>query len=716
MEALTHIVCQSCGADVELTPGLLTATCQYCGSAVSLLKPTAEAELKIEFIVPAAVSQAELRAMAHTLMVKPETVPDDILDASQVEEETFVYVPCFLGEGTFVSRWSASFGFDRQEAYTEYENYTDSRGNSRSRPVTRYRTVTDWRPASGTASGSFRRVCCAAGSDQLPPKAVALVEGRIPSQGAVPYDQVLMTGYAPLDFNQDAKGATSYILGLVAKQDAIQAARQHAKGDRQRDWAADADVTFSTPVKAGFLPLGRFVFSYGGSEYKILAEGVALGAHLADPMPVDAGRQKMKTRGYLPLLFVAMVFGLACLGVYGNLLDFSDTLIPLAASGIIALLFGMLRSRSISSFSRLKRGASLAAKKLEITDGSNPLPEVERAKLLADSQPPVRPFLARTESDRLKFLVVTVVSVIVMAFGFDFRNFTRSLSRPPSRSAGVSSPPAAPSVPSSPSSSASSSPSSSASSSRSSSASSSRSSSASSSPSSSASSSPSSQADGGGAGTSTGGGSSGSPAVPAVISGRAVYDLADLRCGGSPVVCRTPAGRPADGLVYEPRRGPGGKRLLSTLTAFRGGAPEGPRLYFDQDMSLTKVINYRNGEPEGLALELHPPLDGGSQRVSRLLPLSRGTIQGTVLELDDNGKLLRSAEYVAGRESGMVVEYYPDGSVKSRARVDDYASNQANYAQGQVFQEMPKIQQPELFRSVLEQVGPLVEAAAEITG
>ncbi|MDR1297380.1 MAG: hypothetical protein LBO05_08425 [Deltaproteobacteria bacterium] len=709
MEALTHIVCQSCGADVELTPGVLTATCQYCGSAVSLLKPTAEAELKIEFIVPAAVSQAELRAMAHTLMVKPETVPDDILDASQVEEETFVYVPCFLGEGTFVSRWSASFGFDRQEAYTDYENYTDSRGNSRSRPVTRYRTVTDWRPASGTASGSFRRVCCAAGSDQLPPEAVGLVEGRIPSQGAVPYDQVLMTGYAPLDFNQDAKGATSYIRGLVAQRDAVQAARQHAKGDRQRDWAADADVTFSTPVKAGFLPLGRFVFSYGGSEYKILAEGVALGAHLADPMPVDAGRQKMKTKGYLPLLFVALVFGLACLGVSGNLLDFSDTPIPLAASGIIALLFGMLRSRSISSFSRLKRGASLAAKKLEITDGSNPLPEVERAKLLADSQPPVRPFLAETESDRLKFLVVTVVSVIVMAFGFDYRNFTRSLSRPPSRSAGVSSPPAAQSVPSSPSSSAPSSPSPSSSAPSSPS----PSSSASSSPSPS---SPSSQADGGGAVTSTGGGSSGSPAVPAMISGRAIYDLADLRCGGSPGVCRTPAGRPADGLVYEPRRGQGGKRLLSTITAYRDGAPEGPRLFFDQNMNLTKVVNYQNGEPEGLALELHPPLNGGSQRVSRLLPLSRGTTQGTVLELDSSGKLLRSAEYVAGRESGMVVEFYPDGSVKSRARVGDYANNLANYAQGQVFQEMPKIQQPELFRSILEQVGPLVEAAAEITG
>lgn len=62
--------------------------------------------------------------------------------------------------GGYEATWSASFGYDREEQYTVFEEvkYTDQNNNVyyKKEPLTKNKTVTDWRPLNGSDVGDFK--------------------------------------------------------------------------------------------------------------------------------------------------------------------------------------------------------------------------------------------------------------------------------------------------------------------------------------------------------------------------------------------------------------------------------------------------------------------------------------------------------------------------------------------------------------------------------
>ncbi|MDR2386217.1 MAG: hypothetical protein LBE80_01360, partial [Deltaproteobacteria bacterium] len=420
MDALTHISCPNCGGDVEIKPGLLSLTCPYCDSQIPLVTPKDEPNLIIDFLIPVGVSQTDLTSLAHSLMIAPETAPDDILEKSQVEESTFYYVPCYQGEGKFDCSWSATFGFDRQEPYTDYVTRTDSKGRTRSEPVTRYRTVTDWRPASGTGAARFSRLICAADSKQLPQAVSDLLQEVIPFQPIV-FNQALMGGLAGLDFAYSPEQGQSALSRRVQDKDGKDFAYKRAQGDHQRDWAIDSVVTFDGPVKAGYLPVGKFVFSYGGKNYTIWAEGTKLSHNLKDDMPIDYDRKRKISFGYRPfqfsLLAAAVSVGLAMFAVSSRF-NWNPLMWTAAITLGVSLIYALIRSSAISRYSKGLREASLAAKQLELSDATNPKSDQERRALLEKSQPKPRGFFARTDGDKPLILTMLFLFVIAIAISF----------------------------------------------------------------------------------------------------------------------------------------------------------------------------------------------------------------------------------------------------------------------------------------------------------
>ncbi|MDR2366930.1 MAG: hypothetical protein LBF58_02285 [Deltaproteobacteria bacterium] len=420
MDAMTHISCPGCGAEVELQPGLPAVTCPYCENRIPLVAPREEAPLTVEFMIPVGADRAALTSLAHTLMIAPDDVPDDILDGSKIEEATFCYVPCFMGQGKFDCHWSATFGFDRKEPYTDYVSKIEGGGRSRMVPVTRYRTVTDWRPASGSGSARFLRLICAADPAALGPGVPEMLQDTVPFQ-PVAYNQALMGGYPCMDFAHGPDQGGFALENMVQNEDAKVFAHKRAQGDRQRDWTVDAMVTFDGPVKAGYMPLGRFVFSYGGNNYNIWAEGTKLGGYLHDRLPVDTGKSSIKSKGYMPLWVTLAAVVLVIVGSFaGVLTDYSGGPVAVTSIGaiIIATLFGGLRSRAITAHSKALREASLAAKRLELTDASGPLPDAERRRLMDESQPPEKSFFAKTENDRLLLPILAGACVLAILFAY----------------------------------------------------------------------------------------------------------------------------------------------------------------------------------------------------------------------------------------------------------------------------------------------------------
>jgi DNA-directed RNA polymerase subunit RPC12/RpoP len=709
MDALTHIRCPHCGAEVELKPGLLTLKCDYCDNEISLVKPQEETPLNIDFLVPVGVDKNKLTALAHSVMIAPETVPDDILEKSQVEELNFYYVPCYMGSGKFDCHWSASFGFDRQEPYTDYETRFD-KGKSYREPVTRYRTVTDWRPASGTGSGKFQRLINAVDSKAVPSNIAEMLQNKVPFQPIV-YDQTMMGGYSSYDFVYTPEQGTSALEKMVQNEDATFFAYKRAQGQHQRDWSIDAMVTFDGPIKAGFLPLGKFVFSYNGKNYGIWAEGTSLSSYLTDTLPVDTSRKSKKSKGYIPF-WLTLVAVIVSFFLSSSDMVRIDSMIPMGIALLFTFIFGVWRSKAISGFSRRVREASLAGKQLELTDSTSPLTDLERRALLEKSQPPVKPFMARTDRDLKLFLIVLGISCLIFLFSFKYLSpahlrsgpssqpqwaeaeknidqpttdsptnfydqsvpepttdsrsnfYDQSEPEPTSDSHSNSYDQSVPEPPTY------------------------------------------SQSDLNSARSETG--TQGSETIDSL------YNADDINCYGSPPRnCSSSQGL-ITGLLYRYLDHPGSPKTLSYLGRYKNGLPDGPMIYFNEDSSLNYVDNYREGVPYGLYFSLSEKKDSNSsQSIAILAPVENGQINGTVFSFDEDYNIASTVYYRDGTPNGDSVDYYSDGSVKAKSTYQDGVpvGSRQTYSVGQLREEPPRIDKNDLLNEVLNDVIKMVEEA-----
>ncbi|MDR2366929.1 MAG: hypothetical protein LBF58_02280 [Deltaproteobacteria bacterium] len=692
MDALTHITCPGCGADVELKPGQLTVTCPYCDNKISLVTPREETPLTIEFMVPVGADKAALTSLAHSLMIAPDNVPDDILDNSKIEEATFCYVPCFMGQGKFDCHWSATFGFDRQEPYTDYVSRTDSNGRTRQVPVTRYRTVTDWRPASGTGSAKFLRMVSAADPKELGPNVPEMLQNTVPFQPIV-YNQALMGGYPCLDFAYSPDQGGFALENMVQNEDATVFAHKRAQGDRQRDWTIDAIVTFDGPVKAGFIPLAKFAFSYEGKKYNVWAEGTKLGGYLHDAFPVDKGRSSKKAKGFVPLWVTLGGVALIVIGTLADVLPGYEsgavTYVSVAAL-FVTLLFGIIRSGSISGHSKRLREASFAAKQLELTDATNPRPDEERRRLLEKSQKPVKPFFAKTEDDGLLLPIMSGVCLLALIVALIIGRVSHTNLYEPSHAstqstgdygaAGERAPGPAPGpipVPDPPGR---------------------------------AEPAPSQAA-------SLGPDPSAGPDRVAGVSGE--YSLDELFCPDEPPeYCLAPDG-PANGVVYSPRKGRGpGDHKIEYLVKYRDGLPEGVKVYFDKAGDVTEAISYRGGKPNGLRINFHPSQGGEPQKISRLSECRDGRLDGLDYRFDRSGEILSVSRFRGGAPEGESVEYYPDGSVRTKSRYSggNLVGQTQSFSQGSLREPPPEFTQMPLLMEIDGEATEMISTSTRLEG
>jgi hypothetical protein len=146
--------CNSCGAEIVFEAGKQSLTCPFCGAVNQVARPEDALETSFDRIVPITVTPHELDNRLYAYMASGEFTPDDMIEASTITLRERYYVPAFAFKVDYQATWTASFGFDRQEAYTAYRNVT-SNGHTRQEAYTAYKTVTDWRPANGVDSGIF---------------------------------------------------------------------------------------------------------------------------------------------------------------------------------------------------------------------------------------------------------------------------------------------------------------------------------------------------------------------------------------------------------------------------------------------------------------------------------------------------------------------------------------------------------------------------------
>ena len=448
--------CNSCGAEIEYEAGSQSLKCPYCGAVNEIKRAEDQVPRTVEKIIPLTVTQDDLEKRAYAYMAGGNYTPDDMLEAATFTKRELLYVPAYLFKVTYEATWTASFGYDRTEHYTEYVTVTKRSGNhsyETQEPRTKTKTVTDWRPANGVDSGIFpvstyagkklfesrRSIKADKESADLPknhgkswigslanklesfadkkstevatalaqksaPLPAELVPYAISKGGITEFNPSFLKGVEAENFSVSETNAYNSLKSEISAN-IDQRVEKHGQGDHQRDWHWNASMSHITNTL--YVPICHAVFDYQGTEYHVWIDGMGEDGIRADVLPEDKGRKNLVQNGFLP---VGMGFVIWILSLKDGLASFPGFV-------IVALLAGyaVLRRWQIIGYSKKIRDSLLT----QIHASSSTIQGAsvdEKNNVARAFQRPEKPFFAKTHHDKFVLPVLTLLAVVGVFF------------------------------------------------------------------------------------------------------------------------------------------------------------------------------------------------------------------------------------------------------------------------------------------------------------
>ena len=380
--------CNSCGAEIAFEAGRQSLTCPFCGAINKIERPEDALETAFDRIVPITVTPHELDNRLYAYMASGNFTPDDMIEASTITLRERYYVPAFAFKVDYEATWTASFGFDRQEPYTAYRNVT-SNGRTRQEAYTAYKTVTDWRPANGVEAGIFDVAGYAGSQLNGSPLAPAyLVVHAVMNGSSTEYNPSYTKGFEVEGFSVPEKKVFESLNGEI-NANIDQRVKNHAQGDKQRDWHWNARMSHDTTTY--LVPICHAAFQYSDKEYHVWVGGHDVDTIRADELPVDKDKQKAANIGFMP-------GALGLITAIGSAYYWSFVWSSLIATGV-AFGYGFLRRKALIDYSKSIRNSLLI--QMQASNRASTLSDEEQDKVAKAFQRPERPFFAKIHRDKI---------------------------------------------------------------------------------------------------------------------------------------------------------------------------------------------------------------------------------------------------------------------------------------------------------------------------
>ena len=380
--------CNSCGAEIAFEAGRQSLTCPFCGAVNKIERPEDALETAFDRIVPITITPHELDNRLYAYMASGNFTPDDMIEASTITLRERYYVPAFAFKVDYEATWTASFGFDRQEPYTAYRNVT-SNGRTRQEAYTAYKTVTDWRPANGVEAGIFDVAGYAGSQLNGSPLAPAyLVVHAVMNGSSTEYNPSFTKGFEVEGFSVPEKKVFESLNGEI-NANIDQRVKNHAQGDKQRDWHWNARMSHDTTTY--LVPICHAAFQYGDKEYHVWVGGHDVDTIRADELPVDKNKQKAANIGFMP-------GALGLITAIGSAYYWSFVWSSLIATGV-AFGYGFLRRKALIDYSKSIRNSLLI--QMQASNRASTLSDEVQDKVAKAFQRPERPFFAKIHRDKI---------------------------------------------------------------------------------------------------------------------------------------------------------------------------------------------------------------------------------------------------------------------------------------------------------------------------
>lgn len=401
-ENTLNLSCSKCGAKQTYSPGQSVLKCEFCGAETEIPREEnilAEVE-ESDYIVPLTVDKKNLESVTQSYMVTGEFTPDDILEKAIITKQWLHYVPTYLFSGSYDASWTATFGYDRTEHYTEYVTKYDN-GRSWKEPVTKTKTVTDWRPMNGSDTGDF--VVQVYAGIKLDARAVNLIEDASLKDKLTGFKSDYLIGFEIEKYEIREKDAYSNSAQSTVNSIIDRSVKTHGQGDRQRDWHWTANIDKTT--EKVLMPVAHSIFEYGGKEYHVWIDGSDQSRMVGDNLPVDENKKKAANKGFIPLgvVITTIIGALVLEGDIFNWMTFIALILTAAYAG--------LRKKQMVDYSKTIRQAMLLQKQAASTNTVN-MSDEDKTALTSTYQKPKLPIFADTSKDKFYLSGLSIAGVL----------------------------------------------------------------------------------------------------------------------------------------------------------------------------------------------------------------------------------------------------------------------------------------------------------------
>lgn len=297
--------CDSCGAEISLAEGALTATCPFCTSNRVNLRPAVSDNLRPRFLIPFKVTTDVVRQRTREWLGKGWFHPSGLASSSAIDHFTGVYLSFWTFDADMSSDWNAEVGYERQERF-----YDASAKEWRSR------TVIDWRWEKGHVNTGVRDLLIA-GTSRL---------SRLILEKLYPFDLNDLVAYSP-DFLAGWQAQTYDIPLPQAWETGKAAMREKARAACYADIPTQHVRNFS--MKADF----------SDETWRYLLLPVYVSAYIFDnkPYQVMVNGQTAVVAGQKPVAWWKIWLAIALLLAPGLFLGLVGLVLTVAGVGVLLL-------------------------------------------------------------------------------------------------------------------------------------------------------------------------------------------------------------------------------------------------------------------------------------------------------------------------------------------------------------------------------------------
>ena len=311
--------CDSCGAELAIAEGALTATCPFCASNRVNLRQAPSDNLRPRFVIPFKITPEIVRQRAREWLGKGWFHPGGLAGSSALDRFSGIYLSFWTFDANIGSNWSAEVGYERQERYYDASS-----------KEWHTRTVIDWRWEKGHVVTRVNNLLVA-GNARL---SRLILEKVYPFNlnDLVTYSPDFLAGWQALSY--DVTLPKAWETGKASMRDkAKSACYADIPTNHVRNFSMSADFS-DEAWRYVLLPVYVAAYQFENKTYQVMVNGQT--GTVAGQKPVA---------WWKIWLAIGLLLGPgALLGLVGLILSAAGIGIPLLGVGFVLFIIGIILS------------------------------------------------------------------------------------------------------------------------------------------------------------------------------------------------------------------------------------------------------------------------------------------------------------------------------------------------------------------------------------